>query len=257
MRFRPLQQGFGAEVLDCDLMTVNALANRRELEQAFDQYQLLLFRHDRPIPPERHVEIAAWFGPSIDTSSGREWSTMDNENVAGSIRLPFHSDLTYTDFPVKVISLHAIELPPGGATTSYVSGVQAWDSLSSDRQKLLAGMNVRHVHTSAISYTLPPFQADHPLRLLHPRTGRPVLFVTEWHAERIYELDGEESDIILAELRAHLYASERIYLHRWQLYDLLIWDNLAVQHARTEQANSPMGAGCYNGSRSTKRPTTR
>jgi taurine dioxygenase len=193
------------------------------------------------IPPDRHVEIAGWFGPSIDETSGQPWSAMDNQNAAGSIPLPFHSDLTYTDTPIKVISLHAIELPPGGASTSYVSGVHAWATLSPERQELLSGMTLRHTYQSAISSDMPEFEADHPVRLVHPRTGRPVLFVTELHADRIYDLGQEDSDRIVAELLAHLYAPEEIYVHRWQPHDFVIWDNLAVQHARTAEASIHSG----------------
>jgi taurine dioxygenase len=241
MRFSPLREGFGAEVLDLDLTAATGSADVEELQQAFDEYQLLLFRGGGRIPPERHVEIAAWFGAAVDTSSGRAWSTMDNESVAGSIRLPFHSDLTYTDSPVKVISLHALELPPGGAATSFVSGVRGWETLSAGRREQLAEMTLHHTHTSAISNDMPQFEADHPLCLRHPRTGRPVLFVTEWHADHICGLPPQESARLLAELLAHQYQPERVYVHRWQPCDFVIWDNLAIQHARTDEANIASG----------------
>jgi taurine dioxygenase len=241
VRFRPLQEGFGVEVLDLDLTTPTTADEVRELQRAFDENQLLLFRNGARLPPEHHVEIASWFGPSIDMSSGQAWSALDNENAAGRIRLPFHSDFTYTDSPIKVISLHAIELPPCGASTSYVSGVHAWATLPQQRRERLAGMTVHHSHTSAISDDMPKFEADHPLRFVHPRTGRPILFVTEYHADRIHDLDREESDRVLSELRAHLYAPDQVYVHRWRLYDLVIWDNLAIQHARTDEANIAQG----------------
>jgi taurine dioxygenase len=237
MRFRPLNKGFGAEVRDVDLLTAEGPEVKGELVRAFDDYQLLLFRNATPIPPGRHVEIASWFGPAIDTSNGQSWSAMDNENAAGSIRLPFHSDLTYTDTPVKFISLHALEIPAGGASTAFSSGVAAWADLSPQRQRDLEGMTARHGHTSAISSDMPKFEADHPVRLVHPRTGKPVLFVTEYHAERIYELEPPESDRVLGELLDHLYDPSRVYVHEWRLHDLLIWDNLAVQHSRREEAN--------------------
>ena len=88
----------------------------------------------------------------------------------------------------------------------------------------------------------PIFSADHPVRLMHPRTGRPVLYVTEYHADRIYGLEREESDRLIDELQAHLYAPAHVYEHEWELWDFLIWDNLAVQHARREEARVADGA---------------
>ena len=89
---------------------------------------------------------------------------------------------------------------------------------------------------------MPIFEADHPLRLLHPRSGRPILLLTEFHAHRVLELEPEASERLIAELKAHLYAPERVYLHRWRLWDFLILDNLALQHARTEEAPVAQGA---------------
>jgi len=236
-----LHPDFGVEVHDVELLnpTVDEID---ELRAALDEHQLLLFRQGR-IPPERHVEIVSWFGtPTDDSGDGKRWSVLHNQDRAGSMRLPFHSDFTYTDSPVKLISLHAIELPPGGASTSYVSGVAGWAMLAPDRQETLAPMVVRHSYRSRLSHDLPDFVTEHPLRFAHPRTGRPVLFVTEHHAERILELDPEGSARVLAELFAHLYAAERVYVHRWKLHDLVVWDNLAVQHARTEEADIADGA---------------
>ena len=46
---------------------------------------------------------------------------------------------------------------------------------------------------------------------------------------------------MLAELFAHLYAPENVYTHRWESNDLVIWDNLSVQHARPEEADLARG----------------
>src|SRR5690606_12791878 len=85
------------------------------------------------------------------------------------------------------------------------------------------------------------FAFDHPLRLIHPRTRKPLLFVTEYHANRIHELDAQESDRVISELFDHLYSDRMTYVHRWQPHDLLVWDNLAIQHARTERADPAGG----------------
>jgi taurine dioxygenase len=82
----------------------------------------------------------------------------------------------------------------------------------------------------------PELVADHPVRLIHPRTGQPLLFVTQLHAHRIHQLDADQSDRLLARLFGHMYAPERVYEHRWRPHDFLLWDNLAIQHARPKTA---------------------
>jgi taurine dioxygenase len=248
----------GAEVFDFDVLAPTPAEDIEELKGALDEYQLLLFRDGRLIPPDRQVEMTGWFGPPADNAgTGRLWSVLHNDDDAGRRKLPFHSDFTYTDSPIKIISLHAIELPAGGSSTSFASGAHAWVTLPPDRQHLLEGMTLRHRHISTIgagaspqssdqpAHPLQPpkeFVAEHPVCLVHPRTGQPVLLVTEYHAERIREVDQEESDRLLGEILAHMYEPENVYVHRWELYDFLIWDNLALQHARQDEAEIADGA---------------
>jgi taurine dioxygenase len=105
-------------------------------------------------------------------------------------------------------------------------------------QRHLEGLTLRHVHISKVAeYDWPPFITDHPVKFLHPRIGRPLLLCTEHHAERIVELEEAESAALIAELFAHQYAPERQYEHVWQLNDVMMWDNLAVQHARRERSD--------------------
>jgi taurine dioxygenase len=243
MQVRKVHAHFGVEVLDFDTLRAVAPEQIEELRTALSEHQLLLFRSGHRISPERQVEISSWFGhPVSDGGDGKFWSVLRNEEAAGRVRLAFHSDLSFTRSPIQGISLHAIELPTAGTSTSFVSGVHAWASLPPDRQGLLSAMCARHRLASKLFGDWPEFVADHPVRLLHPRSGRPVLYVTEHHAERIHELAPEDSARMLAELFAHLYAPEHVYTHRWESYDLVIWDNLSVQHARREEADPAGGS---------------
>jgi taurine dioxygenase len=237
MQLRPLHPDFGVEVQGFEPLCEAPPRAIEELRAAFDQHQLLLFRGGQRIPPARQVEISGWFGPVVSNAAdGRPWTVLHNEDAGGRVRLPFHSDLSYTDSPIQGLSLHALELPAGGSTTSFISGRHAWSRLSAQQQAQLAPMTLRHRLASQLFGEWPEFIADHPLRLLHPRTGLPVLYVTEHHAQRIHELSAAESERVLAQLFEHLYAPERVYTHCWEPYDLVIWDNLAIQHARREEA---------------------
>lgn len=246
MRFRQLHRDFGAEVLDFDLHCGGTSAEIDELRSAYDRHAMLLFRGQGQVAPERQVEIASWFGPPppVDNSGRGDFvSVLANEDAAGSVVLPFHSDLTYTDTPIDAICLHAIGVPEGGTSTTYVSGAAAWRALPDGLRQELTNCTLRHVLAkSATGMDWPEFVADHPVRFVHPRTGEPILFVTEHHATRILEMDEARSRAVLGELFGHLYAAERRYVHQWQLGDLLMWDNLALQHARTERSDPGQGA---------------
>jgi taurine dioxygenase len=41
-----------------------------------------------------------------------------------------------------------------------------------------------------------------------------------------------ESDALIEEVLTYTYADDNVYEHKWQNGDIVIWDNLALQHAR-------------------------
>ncbi|MDE2403853.1 MAG: TauD/TfdA family dioxygenase [Sphingomonadales bacterium] len=245
MRFTPLHSDFGVEVHDFDVQAGGAAEDVAVLRSALDAHDMLLLRGAGRVSPERQTEITGWFGPPApvdNAGDGQFVSVLDNAEEAGSFMLPFHSDLTYTDCPIKVICLHAIALPERPTSTSFVSNRAAWNRLSTADRARLAPLHLRHLYVSSMpSLNMPDMAAIHPLAMPNPRTGAMLLVVTEHHADRIVELPGDESRALIDRLLADLYAPACQYEHVWRPDDLLIWDNLALQHARRERSDP--GAG--------------
>ncbi|MDG2004134.1 MAG: TauD/TfdA family dioxygenase [Novosphingobium sp.] len=245
MEFRPLHPDFGVEVIGFDVENGRSESDIAALVAAYDTHSMLLFRGADKLSHERHVELTSWFGPPdpVDNmGDGNFVSVLHNDDMAGSMYIPFHSDLTYTQEPIRAICLQAIELPKKPTSTTYVSGIAAWASLPAELQEQLADKTLRHFYKSRVTdYDWPDFIAEHRLRLSHPRTGRPVLFATEHHAHRILELDEADSAAMIETLYTYLYAAERKYEHVWQFNDLLMWDNIVLQHSRTEESDPADG----------------
>ncbi|MCH7487005.1 MAG: TauD/TfdA family dioxygenase, partial [Proteobacteria bacterium] len=74
----------------------------------------------------------------------------------------------------------------------------------------------------------------HPLVIVHPVTGERLLFANRLMSVRIEGLDRDESDRVLTRLFDHAEQSRFIFEHAWKAGDLVMWDNLAVMHARTD-----------------------
>jgi taurine dioxygenase len=72
----------------------------------------------------------------------------------------------------------------------------------------------------------------------HPRTGEELLFVNEQHGWRFAAMSQQQSDRLFDEVFAHLYRPEAVYEHRWAAGDVIVWDNLALQHGRRANPNS-------------------
>jgi taurine dioxygenase len=241
----PLPQGFGADVTGFDAQTDRSEASVAALQAAFAEHHMLVMRDCGLLSPERQAEIVGWFGPlGTDTGpAGEVWTTMDNAMDRGRAVLPFHCDITFFRYPIEGISLHPVELPAVPTTTTYVSNAVAWDTLPADLQDDLRGRTCRHFYEDdgKMGENIPALEHWHPVCLPHYRTGRPLLFVTEHHVEEIEGYSREESAPLLARLFAHLYAPERRYEHVWREGDLVIWDNYAIQHSRTREADPADG----------------
>ncbi|EJL34117.1 putative taurine catabolism dioxygenase [Novosphingobium sp. AP12] len=186
--------------------------------------------------------MTGWFGPVI--VEGAAWTVLDNAEPAGSYRLPFHSDITFVEHPLAGICLYPLALPEGGTATTFVSTAAAWDALQPGLRSELHDRKARHYYESAghIDLGLPVFEHWHPVRMTHAATGRPLLFVTEHHVDRIEGMDEVRCAEVLEQLFAVLYAPEAQYEHVWREGDLLVWDNIAVQHARPEVAEISRGS---------------
>jgi taurine dioxygenase len=65
-----------------------------------------------------------------------------------------------------------------------------------------------------------------------PHTDKQALFVNELSTSHVIGMSKAEGEQLLQELFARLYDEARTYTHEWQPGDLLIWDNIALQHCR-------------------------
>jgi taurine dioxygenase len=246
MRIEPLAVGFGASVHDFDLHEGRMPDDIIRLQEAYDVHHLLLFRGNGTLVPQRQVEIAGWFGPvgANRDAHGNPWTVLDNEEPTGALPLPFHADISFMAHPIEGLSLHPLALPEGPTVTSFVSNALAWEALPAAAQARLDGRSAAHRYEAPPEMKLPwpVLSHHHPACLRHPRTGRRLLFVSENHVSAIDGLDDAEGEALLTQCFEALYAPERRYDHIWKLGDLLVWNNLALQHGRPEAAPPTQGA---------------
>ena len=73
---------------------------------------------------------------------------------------------------------------------------------------------------------------EHPVLGRHRRTGAEVVLANELHTDHVVGLPKAESDALLADLFAVLYDREHVLEHHWRVGDLVLWDNVALQHGR-------------------------
>jgi taurine dioxygenase len=250
--FVPLDASFGARVEGIDLASPFAPEVTAALQAALDEYHLLVV-HVPDLAPVGQQQLAAVFGPLLDESRDGSGYTLVSDQPGGSIRegpLLFHSDLAFTPTPLVAISLYALEIPSEGTSTHFADAVGAARRLPASTLDAVRDREAVHVYpltdargdrrfrVATVDRDAP--RATHPVLMSHPRTGEPVLFVGQMQTDSIVGLDGGGSEALLAELWSELYAPTNVYSHNWEVGDLVVWDNLAVQHARDDVV---LGAG--------------
>ncbi|MCY4129186.1 MAG: TauD/TfdA family dioxygenase [Gammaproteobacteria bacterium] len=254
MKIESITENFGAVVTD---IALNALSEPdfRTIEQAWFRYAVLVFPHQH-LSNEDHFAFTRRFGrlekglPGINTKMRPNIGNTDNEgkvlprehigrvfNIGNSL---WHSDSSYKRVGAKASLLAAHEVPTEGGETEWADMRAGYDALSDDMKRFLSDKIA--VHSYAFSHSwhyglrvmpeeglrqLPP--VEHPIIKVHPDSKRHVLFVGR-HASHIIGEDFESSRKLLRELTFEAAQPPRTFGHRWDVGDIVIWDNRCVLH---------------------------
>lgn len=247
-RLIPVRQlgSFGAEI-DFDLRKPLSQREKAELQYLRLTYHLLLFRN-QSLSMQDQERVMGCFGPVLTDEMDRidYISNTRRDGDAGDGIIPFHSDLSFTPDPFQAISLYALDVEQAPTSTSFCSNVRAYQMLPEDLRERMEDYYTLHCCAidnakRARDHELPGFapRAVHPAVIQHPLSGESLLYVCYQQIDRIFGLGEAESEALLATLFSYLYTPENIYHHEWRNGDLLVWDNLALQHARLQAPTGP------------------
>lgn len=241
---------FGSEIRGFDTRQLDDPATCSRLQHLFDARSVLLFR-DLDIEHAQQVQLSKLLAGKQqpdDSAQGDpvvedKWyvSNARPNSAAPFGRLQFHSDTMWSDQPCEVLSLYAIDVEEPAVPTSFASGVNAWATLPDDLRARVDGRSALHtaaeirrgdVEDVLVSKVEQAPSTVKPLGLPHPRSGETILYACEQMTKEVVDLAPDESEDLLEELFAHLYDPANLVHHEWRNQDLLVWDNLALQHAR-------------------------
>jgi taurine dioxygenase len=233
---------FGIEI-DVDLRQPLSDAEAAELKVLFKEHDLLVF-HNQDLTREQQVRVVSHLSPTV-TEDLSVVSNATPEAGLGTGEIQYHSDLAFVEEPYYALSLHAIKATKGASSTRFVNIARVYESLPAEMKERLAplhGINwLADVFTerrlTRENQRLP--NATHPLVKQDPTTGKQCLYVSYLETVRVPELEPEESEALLQELFGILYKPENIQEHFWDQGDLLIWNNISLQHARGDVSGHP------------------
>lgn len=254
-----LTPGFGAEIRGLQTDAPLDADDRRFVRQVFDDRGIVLIRGlsiERPyqvflaqlVHGEQDLSDEAVAAGAAKQSTFYISNKLDGA-AAPFGRLMFHSDMMWSDSPFTVLSLYGEEVEPPVAPTVFASVTNGWKRLPNDLRARVEGRE-------AVQVTGPEGFGDRrkgdqdgdlvqpqrdrvlsvttPVGHRHPRTGQTLLYVSQGMTKEIVGLPVDEGEALLEELFAQLYAPTNTWQHEWLPGDLVMWDNLAVQHARPD-----------------------
>ncbi len=255
---RKLHPQFGAEVVGIDVKALDE-ATFAELVGAFDEHSVLLFR-GQSLTDEQQIDFSRLFGPlevtirSIASQEGTLAQISNLSNVDAEDRLipagdkrnlfnagnqMWHSDSSFKKVPAMASLLSAREVPPAGGETQFASMRVAYARLPEDLQRFLEGRVAVHsfVYSRGLvddGLTPPDHAAQVPpvrqaLVRVNPANGRKAFYVGS-HACEIVGMPTAEARALLRELREAATRPGLVYSHRWQVGDLVMWDNRCMLH---------------------------
>ncbi|WP_267905376.1 TauD/TfdA dioxygenase family protein [Rickettsia tamurae] len=155
----------------------------------------------------------------------------------------WHSDMCYEPQLPKFSFLYAEQVPDEGGNTLFTNSTLAYEDLEDEiKQKLYNKYAVFGFSKKLMErckkrgYLLVIDKEDqradcaHPVFRTHPLTKKKSIFVNWTHTDYIQGMLKEESDAILERLYNHSTQQKYVYTHKYDINDLIVWDNSATLH---------------------------
>jgi len=261
LKVDPLHNHCAGEATGIDLSAPLARDAVAEIEAAMDRYTVLVFR-GQPLTQDQQVRMTRSFGPldlglkkvkkQADRLQYAELADISNvgvdgrpvdrnhRKVVGNIANQlWHSDSSFQKPAARYSMLSAVVTPSWGGDTEFADMRAAYDGLTQEMKQEIAPLEAEHyaLHSRFLlgdeDYSeeqrnaIPP--ATWPLVRTHAGSGRTHLFIGV-HARGIHGMTVAEGRMLLSDLQEHATQPQFIYRHRWEVGDLVMWDNRCTLH---------------------------
>lgn len=162
----------------------------------------------------------------------------------GDGELQWHSDQSYVAQPATGCLLYAVEIPAAGGDTLWANLERAYEALPPQLRARIDGRKGLFSYTKrlagygaedrAITAEMRAKTPDvvHDLVQRNPMTGRTSIYFDPTTTVSIQGMSTEETRAVLDELTEFCTRPQFVYRHRWQVGDVVMWDNGFLLHRR-------------------------
>jgi len=259
---RQIHPVFAGEVSGVDIgkpLTADEVA---AIDEGMLRYAVLVF-HDQKLTDDQQMAFTLNFGTLEDARGGNVTKPEDRRLAVGMNdvsnlgkdgrplerdsrvqlfnlgNMLWHSDSSFRVIPAKYSLLSARVVNPIGGNTEYADMRAAYDALDAPTKAQIDDLICEHsLMYSRGSLGLLDYSDDEkamfrPVRQrlvrTHPVTGRKSLYLSS-HAGAIVGMPMPEARILLRDLTEHATQPQFVYVHRWQPWDFVMWDNRRTMH---------------------------
>ena len=272
VEIRQVGDKFAGEVTGIDLTKPLSTESVSAIHDGMDEYAVLFFR-GQPLTADEQLafskqlgEIEHAIGTSLrDNKDARLPTTFADVSNLDRDERPFdindrrrlfaignrlwHSDSSFKVIPAKYSILHAISIPSRGGNTEFAHMPSAYDALDEEIKTEIDDLICEHSQIFSrqqvgfTELTKEEIERFEPVRQRlirrHPKTGRKSLYLSS-HAGRIDGLSVPDAKLLLLDLVNHATQKKFVYIHKWQMGDLVMWDNRQTMHrVRPFPVNEP------------------
>jgi alpha-ketoglutarate-dependent 2,4-dichlorophenoxyacetate dioxygenase len=260
--FRQVGPCLAAEVSGIDIAKPLTPAEVAAIHEGMDKYAVLVFR-GQPIDDEQQLAFTRSLG-EIEEAIGTglrapqeyrlpttfaDVSNLDKDNkpfARDDRRRLFslgnrlwHSDSSFKIVPAKYSLLHCRSVVSKGGNTEFADMRAAYDALDEETKAQIENLVCEHSQMfSRQVLGFADFTDEERKRLTpvrqrlvrtHPTTGRRSLYLSS-HAGTIVGWPVPEARDFLRDLNEVAIQRAFVYAHKWQLGDLVMWDNRQTMH---------------------------
>jgi len=259
---RQINATFVGEVSGVDISKPLSKDDAAALQTGIDQYGVLVF-HDQKLTDEQQMAFTLNFG-SLENARGgnitkdadkRLQDGMNDVSNLGKDGKPlppdsrqqlfnignmlWHSDSSFRAIPAKYSLLSARVVNPKGGNTEFADMRAAYDDLDAEVKAEIEPMVCEHsLMYSRGSLGFLEYSDDEKkmfkpvlqkLVRTHPAHGRKSLYLSS-HAGQILGMSTPAARILLRDLNEHATQPKYVYVHKWRVNDLVMWDNRQTLH---------------------------
>ena len=255
LKFERLTANVGARVRGFHNSAIGDPGSAGALRDALHRYKLLTF-HLPDFSAGDQIRFAGLFGEISTRGSGYGGAAPDKTEYVSNTRAdgtlgngPFHyhHDHLFYEQPLSALMLYGLEIPSSGTTTKFRDAQGFYGSLPDESKAAMRGIDALHMldfrtdeHGNTERY-MPSDGTEseapscwRPFVSSNPQTGKRQLLLSP----AIEDFRGIERqagfDLLRSLLRIgrHEDDPDTTYVHHWKVGDLVIWDNIALAHAR-------------------------